>query len=80
MNWSQMHARVVPSTVVVCPYLRQPDNSVMNYSKESHVYQSLARYVCASGYMLDGDESRECRADGTWNGSSPICRRKPPWQ
>ena len=67
-----MHTRVVPSTVVVCPDLREPNNSAIDYSQEPHEYLSLARYVCASGYMLDGDESRECRADGTWNGSSDV--------
>ena len=62
--------------VVICPDLRAPDNGAIEYSQEPHIYQSLATYTCASGYMLDGGSGRECQADGTWNGSSPLCRRK----
>ena len=72
-----MYRVFLSHTVVVCPGdLREPDNGAIEYSQDPPIYQSLARYLCASGYMLDGTENRMCQADGTWNGNSPICRRK----
>ena len=62
--------------VVVCPELNVPENSNIEYSDETRVVNSSAEYMCASGYMLDGDRVRVCQSDGTWSNSSPLCRRK----
>ena len=37
---------------------------------------STARYICNSGFELDGDASRTCQRDGQWSGQEPICKRK----
>lgn len=35
---------------------------------------SIANYSCIYGYMLIGNPSVECIADGTWRGERPICQ------
>ena len=35
-----------------------------------------AIYSCDEGYMIDGDETRTCGANGEWSGSEPQCVRK----
>ena len=37
---------------------------------------SVARYVCNSGFSLEGQESRTCLPSGDWSGVEPTCRRK----
>ena len=33
-----------------------------------------ASYVCAPGYVLSGDVSRQCQSDGLWSGTTPSCQ------
>jgi CUB/sushi domain-containing protein len=33
-----------------------------------------AVYTCNKGYKLDGDETRLCLYDGTWEGKAPTCK------
>jgi hypothetical protein len=39
-------------------------------------FDAVVLFSCRSGYALVGNASRRCQADGTWNGSSPVCRLK----
>ena len=34
---------------------------------------SIATYMCDDGYVLTGNSTRTCQADGTWSGDSPTC-------
>ena len=35
---------------------------------------NVATYLCDSGFfVVDGDDSRVCGADGFWSGDQPIC-------
>ncbi|KAM8977204.1 complement decay-accelerating factor-like [Pelodytes ibericus] len=36
---------------------------------------STATFQCNNGYILIGNESRDCMADGIWSGSAPTCKR-----
>lgn len=36
-------------------------------------YGSVANYSCVYGYMLVGNPSVVCEADGTWEGDMPTC-------
>ena len=36
----------------------------------------VAMYICDREFELEGDDMRTCLANGTWNGSVPICTRK----
>jgi len=42
----------------------------------STVVGSTARYICNTGFELDGDASRTCQPNGEWSGQEPICKRK----
>lgn len=37
---------------------------------------SLATYKCDRNFNLIGNAVRICQADGTWNGTNPICKGK----
>ena len=61
----------VPSTVVECGSLNDPDNGKVTV-KETFL-GSVANYSCDPGYTRIGDEIRTCLRDGTWSGNEPIC-------
>ena len=42
---------------------------------ENLVVGSIAAYSCTSGFMLEGNENRVCRADRLWDGTEPICSK-----
>ena len=58
----------------VCPVLPDPDNGTVTTS--GNTVGDVAMYNCGPDYELVGDDMRTCLADGTWNGSVPICARK----
>ena len=60
-------------TRVVCSNLPSPANGQVSFSSGLAV-GSRATYTCSSGYVLVGEESRTCQADGNWSGRAPICR------
>ena len=55
-----------------CPPLTNPVRGQVLYTGTSP--GSTAQYVCFDGYELIGDANRECKSDGTWTGSEPICQ------
>ena len=40
---------------------------------ESSQYNSVARYTCSTGYVLDGQEERVCQENGSWSHEVPVC-------
>ena len=42
---------------------------------DSFSVQSVIFFRCFDDYDLVGSKYRECRADGTWSGTQPTCRR-----
>ena len=61
-------------TAVSCPHLERPDNGDVSYTSRT-VCQSVASFSCDSGYQISGPSLLTCRADGTWSGRPPTCRR-----
>ena len=62
----------------VCLDLVDPDNGRVNYETQegsTTTQESLATYICNTGYQLNGTSSRTCQSDGTWSGSAPTCTR-----
>ena len=39
------------------------------------VYLSTYHFLCNGGYVLVGDSTVTCTADGSWNGTKPVCLR-----
>jgi len=39
-------------------------------------YNSVVSYECKYGYILSGEPTRRCGADGKWSGTTPICQGK----
>ena len=37
---------------------------------------TMATYICDTGYTLNGETTRTCGSDGVWSGSTPVCQRK----
>ena len=37
------------------------------------LFRSEAIYTCDSGYVIVGNNTRECLPDGTWSGEVPHC-------
>ena len=39
-------------------------------------FGSQANYSCDEGYVVSGNSSRVCQADGEWSGNDPNCDRR----
>ena len=39
------------------------------------VYLSTYHFLCNGGYVLVGDNTVTCKANGSWNGTKPVCLR-----
>ena len=47
------------------------------YNVSALTYLSQVTYSCIPGYkIVDGDEVRTCRINGTWSGEPPSCESK----
>jgi len=40
-------------------------------------FESRVTYTCSVNFMLSGEPTRVCQADGTWSGKLPTCERMP---
>ncbi|KAF4804058.1 Sushi, von Willebrand factor type A, EGF and pentraxin domain-containing protein 1 [Turdus rufiventris] len=41
---------------------------------EDYTFQRHTEYSCNEGFLLDGDRSRVCLANGSWSGITPVCK------
>ncbi|PKU44337.1 von willebrand factor type egf and pentraxin domain-containing protein 1 [Limosa lapponica baueri] len=41
---------------------------------EEYTFQRRTEYSCNEGFLLDGDSSRVCLANGSWSGITPVCK------
>lgn len=58
-----------------CPGLVDPSNGNVEIDSEDdeRLYPAKATYSCNSGYDLDGEKTRQCQIDGTWDEDEPSC-------
>jgi CUB/sushi domain-containing protein len=62
----------LPGCIIVdCGNPGEPTNGVKVGS--STTFGSTVQYRCNEGYELDGNERRECQANGRWSGVLPRC-------
>lgn len=53
------------------------ENGRIVYLNQSQTtYGSQVKYVCYEDYVLVGDDTRHCLADGKWGGKQPFCAYK----
>ena len=60
-------------TVPICDSLTSPGNGTVTHPGQP-IYMSIATYSCNTGYVVEGQATRTCQANGTWSGSAPTCR------
>ena len=60
---------------VPCGNLSSPVNGLVTVNGST--FGSQANYNCSEGYVLNGNSSRLCQADGQWSGSEPTCEGVP---
>ena len=65
------HAHTHTHTVVDCRDPGTPHNG--RRSLLLTTYQSTVNYSCNSGYLLVGEQSRQCQANSKWSGVLPTC-------
>ncbi|NXN98933.1 LYAM3 protein, partial [Rhinopomastus cyanomelas] len=61
---------------ITCPVLSAPDKGQLNCSHlhGDFTFGSTCTFSCQMGFVLEGPESRECTAAGTWTGDAPHCK------
>jgi len=53
------------------------ENGRVVYLNQSQTtFASQVKYVCFEDYVLVGDDTRQCQADGKWAGKQPYCAYK----
>ena len=58
-----------------CPTLPDPGNGVVSH--ENRTVGSVAVYSCFAGFtIVEGDQSRMCLNDSTWDGEAGVCTGK----
>ena len=69
---------IVYYTLVSCSILNEPNNGVINCSLEDDgvsSYEDTCSFTCNTGYELTGSDTRTCQSDGSWSGSTALCRK-----
>lgn len=60
----------------MCESLIDPDGGSVKFDDPTPSEGSRAKYTCQENYKLNGDSSRTCRSNGTWDGRAPTCTSK----
>ena len=58
-------------SIVTCPLLSA--TSPLSVSAQNLTYNSNVSYSCATGFEINGTNSRTCQNDGTWSDLEPSC-------
>lgn len=57
---------------ILCPPLDDPQFGSVSISGDT--IGSVATYSCNANFVLSDSTPRRCLSDGSWSGTSPICR------
>uniref|UniRef100_UPI00398EE43F sushi, von Willebrand factor type A, EGF and pentraxin domain-containing protein 1 n=1 Tax=Pristiophorus japonicus TaxID=55135 RepID=UPI00398EE43F len=68
-EWDGEVPRCVPISCGLPPI---PDNG--SVTGMDYTFQSLVNYSCNNGFLMEGDLTRTCLANGSWSGEVPECR------
>ena len=74
-NKDELWVGTVPTCQIVsCVTVNAPLNGIIvNMGQDTYTYGDSVSFSCNTGYMIAGNESITCLADGNWNGSTPLC-------
>ncbi|ELU07763.1 hypothetical protein CAPTEDRAFT_103334, partial [Capitella teleta] len=61
---------------VKCKFPGRPRNGYISLSGSTYYYGATARYTCATGYTLQGPNTRVCQQNERWSNALPICQSK----
>ncbi|KAM7169510.1 C4b-binding protein alpha chain-like isoform 2-T2 [Macrochelys suwanniensis] len=56
-----------------CPNPVIENGEQISAGETKYIYGNRVEFQCDSGYILEGSESIECQANGTWNPPVPSC-------
>ena len=65
---------MVITVAITCGPLRDPPNGRVSIAGNN--VGSEARYSCNRGFVLRGEETRTCQANGEYDGQEPSCQRE----
>ncbi|XP_047133368.1 uncharacterized protein LOC100208285 isoform X1 [Hydra vulgaris] len=60
---------------VSCGPLENPKNGHVNITGDK--YGDSSKFFCDGGYIITGNDSSTCQANGRWSASSPFCLASP---
>ncbi|XP_065916119.1 uncharacterized protein [Dysidea avara] len=58
-------------TKVSCPSLAAPNNGMIDCT--GNMFEDTCTFSCDQGYELNGNETRTCQSNTTWNGTDVMC-------
>ena len=61
-------------SALTCDRLDNPSNGHVILTGVT--VNSVATYICSSGFVLVGEDTRTCQPNGEWSGQEPVCSRK----
>lgn len=69
-QWSDTTPSCSP---VECPDPPSINNGQLADGAVSNIFNSVARYVCAGGFVLEGEAELRCTAEQEWSSPPPVC-------
>lgn len=77
---SRLSSVIIPCLVLRCPVLYAPPNGRLHDYSCGHIYGSVCRIECNTGFILKGSNVRKCdkRNDNEmyWTGNTTRCESK----
>ena len=68
---NKINGNIQTLSTVNCPELSDPTDGAVTLTNRTE--GSIAQYTCNSGFVVSGESSRECGADGRWSGEELTC-------
>ena len=69
-----LHLIHMHTGITECPQLQNPANGQVSVSGTT--VGSTATYTCNSGFVIEGESTRQCLGSGQWSGQAPTCARE----
>ena len=78
-NEDEVWVGTVPTCQIVsCATVNAPLNVIIvNMGQVTYTYGDSVSFSCNTGYMIAGNVSITCLADGNWSASTPLCVNIP---